>query len=315
MSAALRIAVVGLGKIAHDQHLPAIAASTRFELVAAASPGARARDIPVFEDLDALLAANIAVDALALCQPPQQRFEAAVKAIHAGKHVLLEKPPGACLNEAASLATLAARADTSVFTAWHSRHAPGVERARAWLATRELQSVEIRWQEDVRHWHAGQQWIWEPGGMGVFDAGINALSILSLLVPGTIVVLDGTLQVPRNRRTPIAAEIHMRSQSGAPLHAVFDWRSSGAPTWEIQARTDGGTLQLSAGGARLVIAERPCELPAPQEYAEVYRHFARLIDARQSDVELTPLRLVADAFMRCASCASEPFEDPVHAGV
>jgi len=36
----IRLALVGLGKIARDQHLPAIAADGRFELVAAASRSA-----------------------------------------------------------------------------------------------------------------------------------------------------------------------------------------------------------------------------------------------------------------------------------
>ena len=53
---AVRIAVVGLGKIAHDQHLPAIAASPDFTLVAGMSPHGTAPGIPVYRDLDALLA-------------------------------------------------------------------------------------------------------------------------------------------------------------------------------------------------------------------------------------------------------------------
>src|SRR3546814_7064019 len=100
---AVRVAIVGLGKIAHDQHIPAIAASDDFELVAAASLSGTIDAIPVFESVDALLGADIAIDAIAMCQPPQARFEAAAKAIRAGKHVLLEKPPGATLAEVEAL--------------------------------------------------------------------------------------------------------------------------------------------------------------------------------------------------------------------
>src|SRR3546814_7929308 len=82
---AVRVAIVGLGKIAHDQHIPAIAASDEFELVAAASLSGTIDGIPVFESVDALLGAGIAIDAIAMCQPPQARFAAAAKAIRAGK--------------------------------------------------------------------------------------------------------------------------------------------------------------------------------------------------------------------------------------
>ena len=309
MNGRIRIAVVGLGKIAHDQHLPTIAASTQFELVGAASPGASQPDIPVFEDVDALLASGIAMDAVAMCQPPQLRFEAAAAAIRAGKHVLLEKPPGASVTEVETLAALAARAGTTLFAAWHSRHAPGVDRARAWLAGRRVQSIEIRWEEDVRRWHAGQQWIWQPGGMGVFDPGINALSIATQLLSDPIQVLDGTLQVPGNCRTPIAAELHMRSAGGAPIHAVFDWRCGGEPVWNIEVETETESLHLSKGGARLHIGGQECELGPECEYPRLYRHFAQLVAGRQIEADLAPLRLVGDSFLRCATQIIEPFHD------
>ena len=309
MNPVIRIAVVGLGKIAHDQHLPAIAASAQFELVAAASPGATLRGIPVFQSVEELLASGIAMDAVAMCQPPQVRFEAAASAILAGKHVLLEKPPGATVTEVEMLVTLASRAETALFAAWHSQHASGVDRARSWLAARRVRSIEICWQEDVRFWHGGQQWIWNPGGMGVFDPGINALSIATRLLPDPIRVLDGTLKVPRNRGTPIAAELHLYSAGAGPIHAVFDWRSTGEPVWDIEVKTDAESLRLSRGGARLHIGGCECELEPTSEYPRLYQHFAQLIADRRIDVDVAPLRLVADCFLRCASQVIEPFHN------
>ena len=51
-----------------------------------------------------------------------------------------------------------------------------------WLAGRTIRRVECTWKEDVRVWHPGQAWIWEPG-IGVFDPGINALSVLTRILP------------------------------------------------------------------------------------------------------------------------------------
>src|SRR3546814_18353574 len=121
---AVRVAIVGLGKIAHDQHIPAIAASDEFELAAAASLSGTIDGIPVFESVDALLGAGIAIDAIAMCQPPQARFEAAAKAIRAGKHLLLEKPPGAPLPEVDALTPPAAASPHNPFAAWPRPHTP-----------------------------------------------------------------------------------------------------------------------------------------------------------------------------------------------
>ena len=307
MSGVTRVAVVGLGKIAQDQHLPAIAGSRQFELVAAASPAGVARGVPVFEDVEQLLASPIRIDALALCQPPQFRFAAAARALRAGKHVLLEKPPGATCLEVEALERLATEARTTLFSAWHSRFAPAVRPACAWLATRHIRSIEIQWQEDVRQWHPGQEWIWQPGGLGVFDPGINALSILTRLVSEPLLVQGGTLEVPGNRAVPIGAQLQMATLSGIPVSATFDWRQRGAPSWDITVLTDEATLRLSAGGATLHIADRPIEVPATDEYPAVYEHFAALLAQGASDVDALPLRLVADAFMICSQRPVAPF--------
>jgi D-galactose 1-dehydrogenase len=218
------IAIVGLGKIAHDQHIPTIAMSETFELVAAASRSGSAPGIPVFSDIDELLRCGIPIDAIAMCQPPQARFVAAAKAIRAGKHVLLEKPPGATVGEVEQLALLAQSGGTTLFAAWHSRYAAGVGKAREWLAERRLARVDIVWKEDVRHWHPGQQWIWDAGGLGVFDPGINALSIVTQILPNSILLRDANLATPTNRTVPIAADLHMESDCGAPIRAMFHVR-------------------------------------------------------------------------------------------
>src|SRR5580658_1873212 len=89
---AIRLAIVGLGKIARDQHLAAIAATAGIELAAVADPDASAASAGVarFASLEELLAAAPGIDAVALCTPPQTRQALAAAALRAGKHVLLE---------------------------------------------------------------------------------------------------------------------------------------------------------------------------------------------------------------------------------
>src|SRR4029453_11912442 len=99
----LKLGLVGLGKIARDQHLPAIARTEGVELVAVASRNAKADGVANYTDLDSLLAGHPDVDAIVMCQPPQVRFDQAWRALSAGKHVFLEKPPGATVSEVDAL--------------------------------------------------------------------------------------------------------------------------------------------------------------------------------------------------------------------
>jgi predicted dehydrogenase len=304
----MRIAIVGLGKIARDQHIPAIARSPHFELVAAASPAGSVSGVPIFPDIEQLLVSPIALDAIALCQPPQFRFAAAMTALRAGLHVLLEKPPATSCVQLERLASLATDSQKVLFAAWHSRHAPAVEVAREWLATRRIRGVHIQWKEDVRRWHPNQEWIWQPGGFGVFDPGINALSILTRLMPERLEVRRGKLEQPRNRGVPIAANLELGGASGVSVSIEFDWRQQGPQTWSIGFDTEGGLLELTAGGAALTLNGTALAVPPMDEYGSVYKRFACLVDERRSDVDAEPLRLVAEAFRCCTVSSVDAFE-------
>ena len=95
--APIRLAIVGVGKIVRDQHLPAIAANPAFALTATASRNGTVDGIPAYPTIEAMLAAEPSIEAVSLCMPPQYRYAAARTALLAGKHVFLEKPPGATL--------------------------------------------------------------------------------------------------------------------------------------------------------------------------------------------------------------------------
>ncbi|WP_250455662.1 Gfo/Idh/MocA family oxidoreductase [Caballeronia sp. ATUFL_M2_KS44] len=310
MTSRYTLAVVGIGKIARDQHLPAIAAQPGFELVACASRNATVDGVRNYTDIGALLAAESPLDAVSLCAPPQVRFEQARAALLAGKHVMLEKPPGASVSEVKALHDIARSSGVTLFASWHSRAASAVEPARAWLASKEagnVRAVEVRWKEDVRRWHPGQQWIWEPGGLGVFDPGINALSIVTRILPREIALRGATLTIPRDTATPIAAELDCVDTNGAPVRAVFDWRHGPVEEWAIDVDTDAGRLSIREGGKRLSIAGEEIALGPEREYPALYERFHELIAAKESDVDVRPLGIVADAFLLGKQMETEAF--------
>jgi len=294
----IRIAIIGYGKIAADQHVPAIQDNDRFTLVATSSRSGQGV-AQTFTDWRELIRNVEGLEAVAITTPPEPRFEIARECVAAGLHCLLEKPPTAGLAEIAALECLAEAQGVSLFTTWHAQHHATVDAAAAVLAGKRIKSMEIHWHEDVHKWHPGQQWIWQPGGFGVFDPGINALSIATRIFPGGLFVQTADLMVPANAQTPIAADIMFSSpEADGPLHASLDWRRSEGEEWTIELETtDGTTVRLGNGGARLILNGDEQKDDGPGEYPDIYRKFADLIDERRSLVDVAPFRLVADCML------------------
>ncbi|HEX7035738.1 MAG TPA: Gfo/Idh/MocA family oxidoreductase [Pseudomonadales bacterium] len=296
MTVPIRIGLIGLGKISVDQHIPSVAANRAFRLVGGVSPDHRVPGVDGFDSLDALLA-DRALDAVAVNTPPQVRFRLAQQALLAGKHVLLEKPPCATLAQLDELVRISQASGVSLYTAWHSQHAPAVAPARAWLSGTRIRRIELNWRENVREWHPGQQWLWQPGGFGVFDPGINAVSILTRILPGTLVVERAVLRIPANGQTPIAADLEGSVGESGRLIGKLDFQQPGPPVWSIEIATDRGTMVIGSGGSELLIDGERQHVGPADEYASIYRRFADLIRGGASDVDATPLAVVADAFL------------------
>ena len=206
----LRIGIVGAGKIAHDEHIPVIAKSDTFALLGCTHNTAVPEGTRNFSDLPSMLDALPELDAVSLCCPPQARYDAAALALESRKHVLLEKPPCTTVEQLDALVHLAKRMNRTLFQTWHIAELRAVRQAQIWLAARNFEGGRILWREDVRRWHPGQTWLWQKGGFGVFDAGINALSILTRIFPDTVSVRSAELTNSRQLRDPDCRECPIR---------------------------------------------------------------------------------------------------------
>jgi predicted dehydrogenase len=294
----IKIAILGFGKIAADQHVPSIEGNARLELVASSSRSGHGVE-RIFTDWRELIRSVEGLEAVAITTPPEPRYDYARECILAGLHCLLEKPPTAGLAEIADLASLAEAQQVSLFTTWHAQHHSTVDAAAQALAGKRIASMEIVWHEDVHKWHPGQEWIWQPGGFGVFDPGINAFSIATKIFPGGLFVRSAELSVPQNAQTPIAADVTFFSpQADGPLRASLDWRRSEGEEWTITiATTDGTQVRLESGGEKLLLNGQAQDDEGPGEYPDIYHTFVELIDERRSLVDVAPLRLVADCLL------------------
>jgi D-galactose 1-dehydrogenase len=309
---ATRIAIIGVGKIAQDQHLPVIAKNPDFELVGVVSQrGLGAPGVPTFHTADELYKAVPEVEAVAICTPPHVRHALAREALAAGKHVMLEKPPAATVAQMHDLTSTAAAAKRVIFATWHSQYNAAVDEAKRLLRGQTLRKLHIEWKEDVRRWHPGQDWIWDAGNFGIFDPGINALSILTKIAPGAMFVKSAKLRYPANRDTPIAAELAFTSNAGAAdseLTAEFDWRQEGDQSWNIDIETASAmTLRLTHGGSKLFVGDALTVDEPMAEYEGLYKHFAELLAAGAIGMDSEPFQLVADAFLVGSRRVVEPF--------
>jgi len=292
----MKVALVGIGKIAVDQHVPSIAVSSDWELAATVSRTGGVDGVPTYTDIDVMLSENPDIEVVSLCLPPVPRFDYAATCLQAGRHVMLEKPPGATLTEVYRLEAMAKDVGKTLFATWHSRMAKGVEAAKNALRDKVIERAHIDWKENVRQWHPNQDWVFEAGGMGVLDPGINALSILTEILPVSVHLKGGVMQVPSNRQTPIAAELTFTGG----VTASFDWLKEDEQLWQIRvAVTDGTVVELLAGGNQCFVDG--VEQPGTnlEEYPALYARMAELVRNGRSDVDLSPMVHVSDCTTLC----------------
>ena len=308
----IKIGIVGVGKIVRDQHLPALAQEPGLSTsIAAASRHGKVDGIPNFPTIEAMLDAVPELDAVSLCMPPQFRYDAARTALEAGKHVFLEKPPGATVSEVEDLKALADAKGVSLFASWHSRYAPAVEAARAFLASTTIKSAADH-LEGRRAPLAS-----EPG----LDLGSPAASASS--IPASTRCRSSPTSCrahvhhrgrrsnfPENRDAPIAR----RSPSATPTDLPVTCRPRLAPDRPAELGHPGRDRRRARwccpAAARSSSIDGELVHDEPEaEYPMLYRRFAEIVRAGMSDVDLAPLQHVADAFMLGKRNVVEAFFD------
>ncbi|MCT2582469.1 Gfo/Idh/MocA family protein [Actinophytocola gossypii] len=222
----LRMGLVGAGPWAHRVHGPGIAAHPGTDLVAvwarrpeaASSVAAVAGGATPMASFDDLLAT---VDAVTFAVPPQVQAPLALRAIEAGKHVVLEKPLASTVEEAGRLVDAAERVGVATLMVLTFRYAPEV----------------AGWLDDVRRvggWHGGAaRWIsstlldmryeaspWRHDGGALADIG-----------PHTLDLLDAALG-------PVTRVLHAHfAEPGAVWHLLLGHESGATSTATLTMHT------------------------------------------------------------------------------
>jgi len=239
----LRVAIIGAGWPG-QQHARVVRASKSAVLEALAEPNdERAAEFThtfcpkrVYRDYGDLLG-DPRVDAVVICLPNHLHFPVTLAALHAGKHVLCEKPPTL---DGAEMRVLQEEADERQLVYFFSRQfrfTPAMRLARDLISREELGTIyfaEAVWVRSRGIPSGLGGWFTErkrSGGGALIDIGVHALDSAWYLM-GTPRPLSVTAAVFQNFKhlvkTPVfdvedAAFAFIRFENGAVVQLKTSW--------------------------------------------------------------------------------------------
>jgi predicted dehydrogenase len=201
----IRFGIVGLGWVARDYMLPAIAAAgERVRLSAVVSLNETdfaglADDVQCFRQLDEVLAADL-VDAVYIATPNHLHREQAIACLNRGIHVLCEKPLALSADHVAEMRAAALRNDRLLVTAYDQRHHPAHRAMKAAIRRGELGTptqaridyacwLPKEWSGD--NWRIDRQ---RAGGGAAIDLAPHGLDLLEWLLEEQITDVHAYLQ-------------------------------------------------------------------------------------------------------------------------
>jgi predicted dehydrogenase len=134
MTDPLHVALIGCGRIAQVAHLPALEKADGIEVVAVCDPSAAVAQAvaarygiasAVTDDSEVL--ADDSVEAVIVAAPDRFHYDLTRKALHAGKHVLVEKPLASTPEQAQELVDLVASTGLALQVGAMKRHDAGLQ--------------------------------------------------------------------------------------------------------------------------------------------------------------------------------------------
>ncbi len=175
----VRWGILGCGDVTEIKSGPALQKAARSELVSVMRrDGAKAADyakrhgVGRFTDRVDDMLADPDLDAIYIATPPNSHAEYAVRALRAGKNVLLEKPIALNAAECDAIETALAETNGKLSVAYYRRALPRFERLRQLIEKGEIGDIRMI---EVRHFKRAddvspQLWKTDPavGGGGTF---------------------------------------------------------------------------------------------------------------------------------------------------
>ena len=230
----LGVAIVGLGKLAIEEVLPAFAECKYAQPVALVSGHAdKAKRIAAAFDMpaDAIydyagfekIANNPKIDAVYIILPNSMHAEYTIRAVNAGKHVLCEKPMASSVKEAEDMIAAAAAKQKKLAIAYRLQYEPTHMRAIEICRKQELGPLKIIRATNCQDTKAPNIRLSKAlGGGPLQDVGvycINGARYLTNEMPIEVTAVEHRSKEPRFAEVPESFAFTMRFPSGVIAHA------------------------------------------------------------------------------------------------
>ena len=321
----LRLGIVGLGWVARDYMLPAVAEHPRVRLGAVCSRGTRDfdgldADVPRYRDLDAFLAREAdRLDAVYVATPNHLHAAQTRACLDAGLAVLCEKPLAADLADARAMARAVRASGLPYATAFDQRHHPAHLRiaelvARGTLGTLTLVRLDYAcwlpadWSPTPGHEPPLRPDNWRidrarAGGGAVIDLAPHGLDLVEVLTGTRVARLQGLEQrVAQDYAVDDGGAFVGQLATGALLvHTVGYNRPESLPRRRLELIGTAGSLLAEdtmgqTPGGRVTYTTAATGVPVAVAFDEVTGPFLGQLDAlvRQVLDGAAPARTIAD---------------------
>ncbi len=253
-----RIAVIGLGMAAKPHARSLVDLADRVEVAAAFSRTAarraafaRAWDMPVSDDLDAIMA-DPGISAVLILTPPATHLDLVGRAAAAGKHILLEKPLEISTRNAERLIAIAAAAGVTLGVVFQNRFSAACTALEALIAGGRLGRIVSaslalhNWRPQSYYDEPGRGTLARDGGGVLITQGIHPINQLIAFAGQASEVAAFAMTSPVHRmETEDLVAASLRFASGA-LGGVSATTCAfpGSPT-EIRLIGTSGTAVLT----------------------------------------------------------------------
>lgn len=259
MDNTLKLGIAGFGRVVELVHLPLLKklpeyeVSGIFDITPQRLALAAKRAFTTYSELEELLSSSI--DALLIATPPNSHFDLAIRALYAGKHVLIEKPVTINAAEAIELKSIANQMGKCVTVFHNRRFDSDYHLVKRLIASGDLGNilfVERRYHMfgsgasfGVKSFH--QDWRNEQafGGGALLDWGVHLIDQLLHLGLGACTDIVASLQNLKWQQGEVDDYVHTTITTDQNVVMSMDINfASNVPTPSWIVGGDQATLQI-----------------------------------------------------------------------
>ena len=252
---------------------------------------------------------NPNIQAVSINTPPNTHHQLVMDALRGGKHVLVEKPPALTVAQCEEMSVCANQRERVLFMSFHARYNLSVEAAKRELVDKNIEGIDIQYSEYAPNYHATPGWIFNPeiaGGGVLIDSGINALSIVTYVLPDwtSFSVKDAKFKKAEGFKVETEAHVGFSFGSKGSGTLSMDWMNKGPEVRQVTFTADGDTYvvdivkNIFSKNGEVQVTEDTLNSSLSSEYRGVYRDFAKHLAQGKSLISTKELAFIQEAYKR-----------------